>query len=473
MTDIQNIHVRFAPSPTGELHLGGARTALFNWLYARHHGGQFHLRIEDTDKLRSKKEYTEQILDSLRWLGLKWDGPVLFQSDRIPAYRAAIQLLLKTGHAYRCFCSREKLEQDRAQAENGREYNYPGTCRHLSGSEIKTKLNQGQSFTIRLRIPEGETAYDDIIYGAVKVNNREIDDFIIARSDGSPIYNLVVVVDDNEMGITHVIRGEDHISNTPKQILIYQALGYGIPRFAHLPMILGPDKKRLSKRHGAPGIQEFRNAGYPPQALLNYLAMLGWNPDTEQEIFTLDDLVKAFRLSQVQKKGAIYDEKKLNWVSSKHLMAMSDREILAGINVNDPDWHSHHPENYNLRVIEQLKPRAQSLAQLMEISSYFYNKPEQYDNKTARKRWSDNSVNELVREYLSHLEGIEDWTAENLEFYLREVAAARELSASKLIHPVRLALTGAGEGPSLFTLMEILGQETCLKRIKLALEKLP
>lgn len=473
MTTGHDIHVRFAPSPTGELHLGGARTALFNWLFARHHGGNFHLRIEDTDKQRSKEEYTSQILDSLRWLGLDWDGPLLYQSKRLKEYKTAIQELQKNGHAYRCFCSREKLEQDRASAKKGREFMYLGTCRDLTDEEIMTRLNQGQSFTIRLRVPSGETVFHDKIYGPVKVQNKEIDDFIIARSDGSPVYNLVVVVDDHEMGITHVIRGEDHISNTPKQILIYRAMGYSTPVFGHLPMILGPDKKRLSKRHGAPGIQEFRDAGYVPDALLNYLGMLGWNPDTDQEIFTLNELVKTFQLSQVQKKGAVYDEKKLNWVCGKHLQEMSDLEILAGINVIEPDWHTDRPENYNLRVVEQLKPRAQSLTKLMDISSYFYSTPAKYDEKATRKRWKDESVNELVQAYYDRLLVQIDWTAENCEYLLREVTNERELSAGKLIHPVRLALTGVGEGPSLFALMEILGQEVCLERLKLALEKLP
>ncbi|MBC8399935.1 MAG: glutamate--tRNA ligase [Candidatus Marinimicrobia bacterium] len=466
-------YVRFAPSPTGELHLGGARTALFNWLFARHHGGRFHVRIEDTDKLRSKPEFSAQILESLTWLGLDWDGPLLHQSHRSGQYKQALQMLLNTGHAYRCFCSKDKLELDRKQADKWHEFMYSGTCRDLSDAQIKIHLNRGQTFTLRIRIPEGETVYDDHIYGKVKVNNREIDDFIIARSDGSPVYNLVVVVDDHTMGITHVIRGEDHISNTPKQILIYQALGYDPPIFAHLPMILGTDKKRLSKRHNAPGIQEFRNAGYPPSALVNYLVMLGWNPDTEQEIFTPEELVAAFRLSQVQKKGAIYDEKKLNWVSSKHLLAMTDDDILAGIRSIDPGWQTGRPDNYNRRVIAQMKPRVRSLQGLMEDSTFFYQVPEEYDTKTCRKRWPDSEVNELVRKYYDHLLVQVEWTAENIEWLLRETATETMVPASKLIHPVRLALTGTGAGPSLFALMEILGQEVCLQRLKLALEILP
>ena len=468
-----NIRVRFAPSPTGEIHLGGARTALFNWLFARHHGGQFHLRIEDTDKQRSKPEYTEQILDSLRWLGLDWDGSLLYQSKRSMEYKNAIQTLLKKDHVYRCFCAREKLENDRKQAEKEREFMYSGTCRNLTDVDIKMRMNQGQSFTIRLRIPEGETQYEDRIYGTVKVKNQEIDDFIIARSDGSPIYNLVVVVDDHDMGITHVIRGEDHISNTPKQILIYQALGFALPEFAHLPMILGPDKKRLSKRHNAPGIQEFHNAGYPPAALLNYLANLGWNDDTDQEIYSITELVKTFQLRQVQKKGAVYDEKKLNWISNKHLIEMQDGEILTEIRSIDPDWHTNRSDEYNHLVINQMKPRVRSLQGLIESSDYFYTDPMEYDPKTSRKRWSDSTANELVQNYIDRLQILEDWSEKTVETALRATAETAEVPAGKLIHPVRLALSGRGEGPSLFTMMEILGKIICLRRLKMALDKLP
>ena len=288
MTDMISSKVRFAPSPTGELHIGGARTALFNYLFAKHHNGKFFLRVEDTDRERSKDEFTDQICESLNWLGLHWDGEILFQSNRIKEYQSAIQTLLSGGNAYRCFCSKDLLEKSRAEGV----YQYPRTCRNLNENEIRKHLNSGENYVIRIKIPEGQTSYNDIIYGHVTVNNSEIDDFIIARSDGSPTYNLVVVVDDHSMGITHVIRGEDHISNTSKQIQIYKALGFDIPVFAHLPMILGPDKKRLSKRHGAPGVQQFKNDGYLPDALLNYLVLLGWNPDSEQEIFILDEMMQ-------------------------------------------------------------------------------------------------------------------------------------------------------------------------------------
>ncbi len=247
--------VRFAPSPTGQLHLGGARTALFNWLFAKKHGGKFLLRIEDTDKLRSKEEYINQICDSLKWLGLEWDEDIIFQSTRSILYKGAIGRLLEKGKAYRCFCSKEKIVEERKQAEiSGNGYYYSGACRNLDEKVVQANIKNGKSFSVRISVPEGYTEYDDKIYGRIRVNNKEIDDFIIARSDGNPVYNLVVAIDDNDMNITHIIRGDDHISNTPKQIMVYKALNYPIPEFVHLPMILGSDKKRLSKRHGATGI---------------------------------------------------------------------------------------------------------------------------------------------------------------------------------------------------------------------------
>ena len=299
--------VRFAPSPTGKLHLGGARTALFNWLYAKHNGGKFFLRIEDTDTERSKKEYTDQILKSLDWLGLNWSSPLIYQSQRNSLYKEEVQKLLDNGRAYRCFLTREELAfaRDKANKEGG-DFRVPKTYRSLSLKDQKSLLNAGQSFTIRLKIPnKGHTSFIDKIYGDIRVNNKEIDDFIIVRSDGSPTYNLTVVVDDNDMEIDHVIRGEDHISNTSKQILIYSALGYTVPIFVHLPMILGTDKKRLSKRHGAPGIEEYRIQGYSVDALINYIVMLGWNPGSENELLSLNEIISQFDLKNIQKKGAV------------------------------------------------------------------------------------------------------------------------------------------------------------------------
>ena len=295
-----NVRVRFAPSPTGELHLGGARTALSNFLYAKSRGGKFLLRIEDTDLERSKKSFTDQIIDSIEWLGMRWDEEIVFQSNRSDHYKKYSESLLQSGAAYRCFATKDELVNIRAQTDS---YQYNGLWRDRDEKEINEQLANGVPYTIRLKTPEiGSIKIQDMIYGDIRVSNTEIDDFIIVRSDGSPVYNFTNVIDDNEMRITHVIRGEDHISNTPKQIHIYSALGWGIPKFAHLPMILGQDKKRLSKRHGATSVESYREQGFQPEALLNYLALLGWNPGTDEEIMDLSKIISKFDFGKSSEK---------------------------------------------------------------------------------------------------------------------------------------------------------------------------
>lgn len=464
-----SIKVRFAPSPSGALHLGGARTALFNWLYARHHGGNFYLRIEDTDRERSKEEYISQICDSLRWLGLNWDGPILFQSQQMDIYRERIKSLLASDHAYRCFCTRDELEANRKAGQ----YTYPGTCRQLTDKQLKANLNRGQSFVIRLKIPEGFTTFIDHIYGKISVNHLDLDDFIIARSDGSPTYNLVVVIDDHNMGITQVIRGDDHLSNTPKQLLIYRALGFQEPEFAHLPMILGPDKRRLSKRHNAPGIQEFRENGYLPEALVNYLALLGWNPGTGEELFSLDELVQQFRLRQVQKKGAVYDEKKLYWISGQHIKQKTTDLLFQEIRRLDPEWGKGQEIPFLFSIIDLLKVRAKAITEFIRQSAYFFDDPLEFDEKATRKHWKESVVNQWLNQYRDLLESVKIWSKEAVEQTLRDLAGELEVSPGKLIHPLRLALSGVPNGPSLFEIMEVLGRDTCLRRLGKALKVLP
>jgi glutamyl-tRNA synthetase len=465
------VRVRFAPSPTGELHVGGARTALFNWLYAHHHQGEFYLRIEDTDRERSREEYVQQILDSLTWLGLTWDGPPVFQSQRLKLYQKAVQQLLEKGKAYRCFCTPQELAAQRASQKDL--YQYPGTCRTLTKEEQMQRLNQGQSFAVRLKIPEGTTTFEDLIYGKISVDHRELDDFIIARTGGIPTYNLVVVVDDHAMKITHVIRGEDHISNTPKQILIYQAMGFELPQFAHLPMIWGPDKKRLSKRHGATGVQTFRQQGYIAQGLLNYLALLGWNSDTEGEIFNLSELVNLFHIRQIQKKPAVFNEQKLLWVNGQHIFRSTPEELLDQILTLVPDWRSNEDRRYLLQVIEMMKLRAKTLRDFITSTDYFFADPTNYDANAVQKRWKGVETNHLVQTYLTRLKALSGWEQKELEATLRSLTEEWGLSAGKLIHPVRLAISGVPHGPSLFAMMELLGRETCLRRISAALERLP
>lgn len=466
--------VRFAPSPTGQLHLGGARTALFNWLYAKSMDGKFLLRIEDTDKLRSKHEYTDQICESLKWLGLDWDEEIVYQSKRTELYKNAISQLLESGNAYPCFCSKEKIAEERKEVEmSGGGYFYSSTCRSLNKNKVQQKIENGEQYSVRIKVPEGTTSFTDNIYGKIEVNNREIDDFVIARTDGTPVYNLVVAIDDNDMKITHIVRGEDHISNTSKQIVIYKALNLSIPEFAHLPMILGPDKKRLSKRHGATGVQEYRDSGYLPEALINYLALLGWNPGTEQEIFSYKELVNEFSIDRVQKKSAVFDERKLQWISGQHIYRKSPTEFLNGIRTVNPDWRVDEKEDFVLKVIDLMRERVKSLNDMQDITEYFFTDPTDYDKKAVKKKWKDETVNKLIEKFIDELQNINSWKVDKIENSLRNLSEKDEVSPGKIIHPTRLAISGTSSGPSLFEMMEVLGKETCIRRLNIALTNLP
>ena len=461
-----NPRVRFAPSPTGQLHIGGARTALFNYLFTRHNSGQFLVRIEDTDLERSKKEYIDQICESMTWLGLDWDEDLVYQSKRTDMYQKAISHLLDSGHAYRCFASKQEL--DKIREETG-SYSYTGIWRDRPESETESELDKGTPFTIRLRVPKGEeTSFDDLIYGSITVSHTEIDDFIIARSDGSPVYNLTNVVDDHDMEITHVIRGEDHISNTPKQILMYRAFGWDVPTFAHLPMILGQDQKRLSKRHGATGVQSYRDEGYQPEALLNYLSLLGWNPGTEEEVMSLKEIIEKFDFSHVHKKGAIFDEKKLNWISSQHIAKQSNEDILSGIRQINSDWGNATSDSFCMNVIDLMKIRSKSLTELMEHSRYFFEDPTCFDQKELRKFWKDDTC-DIVENVKTILNELEPWDEQSLEEKLKSFMEENEYGFGKVMKPIRFSISGTVNGPSLFSILNLLGKETVLRRIELAL----
>jgi len=464
-----SVRVRFAPSPTGELHLGGARTALFNWLFAKNQNGLFYLRIEDTDATRSKDEYTSQILDSLSWLGLKWDKPLVYQSGRSKQYKTYLNHLIESGVVYRCFCSINDLES----SKNEGHYKYSGKCRDISTQTIKEKLNQGISFTYRIRIPDGSTNYNDLVYGKIKISNDQLDDFIIFRSDGSPTYNFTAVIDDHAMSITHVIRGEDHLSNTPKQIILYKALGFEIPIFAHLPMILGSDKKRLSKRHGAPGIQFFREDGYLPLSLVNYLALLGWNSGNEDEVFTLESLIKKFDLKKIQKKGAIWDQKKLNWLSGQHIINLNTDFILDSIRNIEPEWGKGHEISFLITIIEILKIRSKSLKDIMNQSELYFNGPNDYDPIGLSKCWKKESVNSTVEKILKSLNSLSEWRKDELERVIHSISEINQLSMGKITMPLRIALLGSLSGPSVVDLLHILGRKDSINRIHKALDTLP
>ena len=469
MSNFGSVKVRFAPSPTGELHLGGARTALFNWLYAKKHQGSFFLRIEDTDKARSKDVFTGQILDSLKWLGLDWDEPLIYQSGRTERYKLYIKKLLDEGKAYRCFCSKSDLKNFK---KDGYAF-YPGTCRNLTNEEIKTKLNQGKSFTIRIKLEEGHTEFNDLVYGAIKINNKELDDFIIARSDGSPTYNFTVVVDDYEMEISHVIRGDDHLSNTPKQLIIYKNLELKAPIFAHLPMILGSDKKRLSKRHGAPGVQSFKDKGYFPDSILNYLALLGWNPKNEKEVLDADELINLFSFDQVQKKGAAWDEKKLHWLSGQHVQNKNSQFLLDQIRLLDSDWGKNSDISTLINIINSLKPRAKSLHEFIAKSKHFFIAPDTYDEAERLKAWPDSNATEIVVQCSDILTSLDTWSSEVLESEIKSFASKKSYGLGRVIMPLRLAVFGSLDGPALFDIISILGKTETLHRIQDASTRMP
>ncbi|MFL3052356.1 MAG: glutamate--tRNA ligase [Candidatus Neomarinimicrobiota bacterium] len=468
MPNPTSIKVRFAPSPTGELHLGGARTALFNWLYAKKHQGSFFLRIEDTDKERSKDIFTNQILDSLKWLGLDWDEPLVYQSGRMDRYKYYLNKLLDENKAYRCFCSKSDVENYKKDSYAL----YPGTCRNLTSEEVKSKLNQGISFTIRIKLEEGITAFDDLVYGAINTNNKELDDFIIARSDGSPTYNFTVVVDDFEMEISHVIRGDDHLSNTPKQLILYESLELNPPIFAHLPMILGPDKKRLSKRHGAPGVQSFADQGYFPDSILNYLALLGWNPKSEKEVMLTDELINGFSFQQVQKKGAVWDDKKLHWLSGQHVQNKTSQLLLEEIRLLESDWGKNADISQLINIIDALKPRAKSLQEFILKSKFFFISPESFDESEMLKAWPNELTTEIVGEIEKVLVSVESWYPEILEKQLKSFATKNSYGVGKVIMPLRLAVFGSLDGPSVFDIMSILGKSETLNRIHSAISRM-
>ena len=460
--------VRFAPSPTGQLHLGGARTALSNYLFTKNQGGKFLVRIEDTDLERSKKEYTDQICQSLDWLGLKWDEELVYQSANTSVYKSYIDTLLKNSKAYMCFASKEELDEIRKESNS---FHYPGIWRDRDVGDINNEIKKGSPFTVRLKTPQdGKTSFEDLIYGNISVENNEIDDFIIARSDGSPVYNLTNVVDDSLMEITHVIRGEDHVSNTPKQILIYHALGFKVPIFAHLPMILGEDKKRLSKRHGAAGVNEYESMGYQPDALLNYLALLGWNPGTDEEIFDLGSLVKNFDIRKVQKKSATYDQKKFNWISSQHLMKEDSDKVLNRLASIDPRWSESRSQDNLIKIIDLMKPRSNSLTDLIDQSRYFFSSPKEFDSAQLQKIWKQNTT-EIIIELKSVLGVINSWVAIELESNFKSFMDQKGFGIGKVMKPMRFLICGSLQGPSLFDLMELIGKEESLKRINYAINE--
>ncbi|MDZ7377161.1 MAG: glutamate--tRNA ligase [candidate division KSB1 bacterium] len=474
MESKDRVRVRFAPSPTGYLHIGGARTAIFNWLFARHEGGKFLLRIEDTDFARSDPKMVQAIYDGLTWLGLNWDEPPIFQSQRLSRYQQIAQQLIDNNHAYYCYCDHQRLASRKELDEHDeRAYRYDGHCRYLSLQERQKLENEGKSRVVRLKVNPGQTHFSDEVHGSLTVDNKTIDDFIILRSDGIPTYNFAVVVDDHDMAISHVIRGDDHLSNTPKQILIYQALGWNAPKFAHVPLILGPDKKRLSKRHGATSVSEYQAAGYLPEAMLNFLALLGWSPGDDREIMTQTELIESFSLKAISKKSAVFDEAKLVWMNGEYISRMNDDELVQRVVpiLQQQDLLHNHQVNeiYIKKALSLLKPKIKRLTDFATLGYYLFRDPEQYDQEAVKKYWEEQEVVDRLREEQDRLVALEQFDAMSIEHAIRKLADELSISAAKLIHPTRLALTGFGVSPSLFDLMALLGKETVIRRIERAI----
>ena len=457
---------RFPPSPTGNLHIGGARTALFNWLLARSQGGSFVLRIEDTDVQRSTWEMTQGILDSMQWLGMDWDEGPYFQSQRIEIYNEHIEQLLSSGKAYYCQCTTEDVEAMREEARaKGEKPKYNGHCRELG-------LGPGPGRVVRLKAPlSGETGFDDLVKGTNRVDNRELDDFVLRRADGMPTYNLAVVVDDALMGMTHILRGDDHMSNTPKQVLLYQALGFETPLFAHVPMILGPDKKKLSKRHGAKSVLEYRDRGYLPQAVLNTLVRLGWSHG-DQEIFDLDELVSLFSMKNLGKSACVFNAEKLDWVNSQHIKRSPVQDLVPLLchQLKDKGL-PQATEEYLAQVIPLLQPRATTMEDMAGQSAIFVLGDEdiEYDQEMLTKIFSP-QVRPHLQALVERLGATRDFDQGTLEEVTRTYLEENGITFKLLAQPLRVALTGKKASPGLFETMAVLGQNSVLNRVRRALE---
>ena len=476
--------VRFAPSPTGYLHVGGARTALFNWLYARRHAGVFVLRIEDTDAERSSDAMIAAILDGLRWLGLDWDegpevggphGPYL-QTARVDRHRAAAARLVDSGAAYYCYCTAADLQARRAAAESaGGAWMYDRTCRALSADDVAARESAGTPRIVRFFVPEGETAFDDQVHGRITVPHASIEDFVIVRSDGSPTYQLSVVADDIDMAITHVVRGDDHISNTPKQILLYRALGAAVPVFAHVPLILGPDKKRLSKRHGATAVGEYRTQGYLPEAMVNFLALLGWSPGSgDEELFTRDALVSRFALEGISGGNAVFNPEKLDWFNQQYIARRSAGELVELIRPSLVDaglWRDDVDAAWTHRVIELLKPRSKRLTDFAPQFRMFVVDRVERDPAAVAKHLGDTAARAHLAALREKLAEAEAFDAATLEPVVRGLAEARGIKAGTIIHAARVAVTGQTVSPGIFDVLELVGRDRVLARIDDALSE--
>ncbi|UCE19710.1 MAG: glutamate--tRNA ligase [Gemmatimonadota bacterium] len=480
------VRVRLAPSPTGYLHVGGARTALFNWLFAKSKDGRFILRIEDTDRSRYQEGAVQEILESLRWLGLDWDeGPEVggdygpyFQSERTETYKSHAEQLIETGHAYRCFCTPDRLQKLREEQEKAKLPNVSGYdrhCRNLSTEVGQSLLAVKKPHVIRLKIPFNRTVdFHDLIRGEIAYETDSLDDLVLLKSDGFPTYHLANVVDDHMMRISHILRGDEWISSTPKHVLIYEAFGWEPPTFAHMPVILSPDGGKLSKRKGAASVMDYKKAGYLPQALFNFLALLGWSPGDDREKMSREEITEIFSLDRVTPKAAVFDEKKLEWMNGMYMRETSVDSILRDVVRMWVDQgivarETTTDDPYLRTVVSLLKDRSRTVNELAESATYFFRDPESYEEKAIKKHFKGNAAVTL-KSLCEILQQSDSFDHQVLEEVYRAQAETLEIGVGKLIHPTRLAVTGVSYGPGLFELLEALGKENVLRRMKRAVE---
>ncbi|HHV71565.1 MAG TPA: glutamate--tRNA ligase [Clostridia bacterium] len=484
----ENVRVRFAPSPTGYLHIGGARTSLFNYLFAKKHNGTFVLRIEDTDLERSTAEYEQAILEELRWLGLNWDeGPLVGgdygpyrQTERLEIYHKYVNQLIEEGHAYYCFCTKEELDKEREERLARKEMPiYSGRCRNLTPEQIEKFRAEGRTPTVRFRVPEHKIiVVDDLVRGKIEFNTDLIGDFVIVKPDGVPIYNFAVTIDDVTMKITHVIRGDDHVSNTPKQIMIYDALNFPQPKFAHISMILGPDRTRLSKRHGATSLTHYREMGFLPEALVNYLALLGWSPESGEEFFTLDQLIQEFSLDRVAKNPAVFDNDKLKWMNGHYIRKSPLKRIVdlaipylqkAGFVGDDLSGEEYERVT---AIVKAAVERLNVVSEITEHAEVFYKDELPPLGEKERKILQEPQVPQVFDLVCTKLENLSDFSSESVLEMLKETIKESKLSGRKVMMPLRVALTGRTSGLELYDIISILGKDRAIRRIEQSLQNL-
>jgi glutamyl-tRNA synthetase len=479
----RKVRVRFAPSPTGYLHVGGARTAIFNWLFARRMGGDFLLRIEDTDQTRYDENALKELIADLKWLGLNWDeGPEVggphgpyFQSQRLPLYQAAAKRMVESGHAYPCFCTTERLEELREQQKaNNLPPSYDRRCRNLPVDVAAQRVAAGEKHVIRLKAPfHGNTVFKDLIRGVIDYQNRVLDDMVLLKGDGFPTYHLANVVDDHDMQITHVLRGDEWVPSTPRHVLIYQALGWEPPVFCHLPVILAEGGGKLSKRKGAASVGDYRDLGYLPEVMVNFLSLLGWSPGEDLEIMEKDVLIEKFSLERIHPKSAVFDEKKLEWMNGQYFLK---RPVEYFMPLVPPLWEKAglnlgaFSEGYVRRAVELLKDRCKRLPDFVEYGAYFFREPETYDEKNRKKYFGEGAA-ELLQALVDDVSA-SDFSAADLETRYRAFAERTGRKGGDLIHPTRLAISGMPFGPGLFELMEALGKDAVLRRMQVAIERI-